>query len=109
MKQREERRDRTIRVGERRRKRHLAYSHPDGVVDCVCEFSAWKFAKWSGRGCDCRGRKRGDPKRSCGVCTDPFAYRPAVRERIAAKRACRRLRADPHEDGARVVIGRARA
>ena len=107
MKKRECRRDRTYRLGERRRKRHLALNHPNGVVDCVCDLSVWKFDKDTGRGCGCRGRKYGQPKRGAGPC---FHYgrdlRPAVVDRITAKRWCRRVRSELLADVDRTEIVR---
>jgi hypothetical protein len=90
MEKREERRDRTVRIGERRRRVHLSAAHPGGVVDCVCERSAWWFAKRRALGCDCRGRRRGAPKCGRGMCAGgAYGYRDAVRARIAAARDCR--------------------
>ena len=88
VKKREERRDRTIRYGERARKIHLEWVHPNGVVDCVCERSAWKFAKGKSMGCNCRrvGSRTG-PKVVYGGCHDGIrGYHPCVIERIAGKR-----------------------
>jgi hypothetical protein len=93
MKKREIRRDRTIRKGTRRRRDHLKFKHPTGVVDCVCELSVWRFAKRKGLGCEqCRGRTYGNPKVSNGLCTrvDDAKYRAAVEERIAGKRLVKR-------------------
>jgi hypothetical protein len=87
MKKREDRRDRTIRKGERRRKDHLRRNHSRGVADCVCEFSTWRFAKRKGLGCEiCRGRRHGNPKIGGGLCSGEWAWRPAVATRIAGKR-----------------------
>lgn len=88
MKKREVRRDRTIRKGTRRRRDHLKFKHPDGVVDCVCELSVWRFAKRKGLGCEkCRGRTFGNPKVGNGLCTRADGkYRVAVEQRIAGKR-----------------------
>ncbi len=88
MEGREERRDRTIRYGERARKIHLRIVHPDGVVDCVCERSAWKFAKGKSMGCGCRRVQRGlSPKIPGSLCHDGRGgYHPCVRERILGKR-----------------------
>jgi hypothetical protein len=91
MEKREDRRDRTIRYGERARKTHLRVVHPSGVVDCVCERSAWKFAKGKAVGCSCRrvGRRTG-PKVVFGGCHDGVrGYHPSVAERIAGKRLAR--------------------
>lgn len=88
MEDREKRRDRTIRYGERARKTHLRIVHPDGVVDCVCERSAWKFAKGKSMGCGCRrnGHRTG-PKVVFGGCHDgDRGYHPCVVERIAGNR-----------------------
>jgi hypothetical protein len=88
VKKREDRRDRTQRKGFRRRRDHLQWKHPDGVVDCVCELSIWRFAKRKGLGCEkCRGRCPGNPKVSRGLCKR--GYRPGVIERIAGKRIAR--------------------
>ncbi len=87
-KDREDRRDRTVRVGARRRKLHLARVHPDGALDCPCERSVWWFAKRRALGCDCRGRKHGAPKTGCGMCGG-WEYRDAVRDRIDGKRLVR--------------------
>jgi hypothetical protein len=99
MEKREDRRDRTIRKGERRRKDHLRRNHPSGVVDCACEHSAWRFAKRKGLGCElCRGRTHGNPKLGSGVCCG-YGWRPAVVVRIAGKRLARAwLRSVDHEN-----------
>jgi hypothetical protein len=88
LKAREERRDRTIRYGERARKLHLRRVHPNGVVDCVCEFSAWKFAKGKSLGCGCRRRGRGcSPKVVASMCHDGRGgYHPSTMRRIEGKR-----------------------
>jgi len=87
MKKREDRRDRTIRKGARRRKDHLRRNHPDGVVDCICEFSVWRFAKRKGLGCEkCRGRRHGNPKYGVGLCAGVGEMREAVVTRIVGKR-----------------------
>jgi hypothetical protein len=85
---REERRDRTIRYGERARKEHLRVAHPDGVVDCVCERSAWKFAKGKSMGCHCRRAPPGRPKVVQSMCHRGDGYHPSVRQRIDGKRLC---------------------
>lgn len=91
MKKREVRRDRTYRKGARRRRDHLRAVHPNGVIDCVCELSVWRFAKRKGLGCEkCRGRMPGNPKVPCGLCSrGDNKWRPAVVERIAGKRLVR--------------------
>jgi hypothetical protein len=87
MKKRAARRDRTIRKGARRRKDHLERNHPNGVVDCICELSVWRFAKRKGLGCEsCRGRRHGNPKIGGGLCSGEWDWRPSVAERIAGKR-----------------------
>ena len=88
MKKREDRRDRTIRYGESARKVHLRTRHPDGVVDCICERSAWKFAKGKSLGCPCRRVQRSlSPKIAGSLCHDGVrGYHPCVAERIAGKR-----------------------
>lgn len=87
MKKREDRRDRTIRYGEAARKTHLRVVHPDGVVDCVCERSAWRFAKRKSLGCGCRRVQRGlSPKIAGSLCHGGGGYHPCVVERIAGKR-----------------------
>lgn len=93
---REERRDRTIRYGERARKLHLRRIHPDGVVDCVCEFSVWKFAKGKSLGCGCRRRGRGcSPKVTASLChRGAGGYHPSVRLRIDGRRLARAWLAD---------------
>ena len=91
MEGREKRRDRTIRYGERARKEHLRVIHPDGVVDCVCDRSAWKFAKGKSLGCHCRRRGRNcSPKVVASMCHDGSSgYHPCVRERIDGNRDAR--------------------
>jgi len=86
MEDREKRRDRTIRYGERARKIHLARVHPDGVVDCVCERSAWKFAKGKSMGCHCRRVQRSLSPKIAGSLCHGGGYHPCVIERIASKR-----------------------
>jgi hypothetical protein len=88
VKKREKRRDQTIRYGERARKIHLSRVHPDGVVDCVCEFSAWKFAKGKSMGCHCRRVQRSlSPKIAGSLCHDGVrGWHPCVAERIDGKR-----------------------
>jgi hypothetical protein len=88
MEDREKRRDRTIRYGERARKVHLQWRHPDGVIDCVCEKSAWKFAKGKSLGCGCRRvQKSLSPKVPGSLChTGDGDYHPCVAQRIAGKR-----------------------
>lgn len=88
MKKREDRRDRTIRYGESARKVHLRWVHPDGVVDCACEQSAWFFAKGKSMGCRCRRTQKSlSPKIPGSLCHGAgYDYHPCVRERIAGKR-----------------------
>jgi hypothetical protein len=84
MKKREQRRDRTWRKGATRRREHLRIVHPNGVVDCVCGRSVWRFAKRRALECDCRSRRHGNPKLGWGPCAD--LVHQAVRERIAWRR-----------------------
>lgn len=85
LKKREDRRDRSWRYGARARREHLRVVHPNGQPDCVCENSIWYFEKRKALGCNCRGRKHGQPKRGVGICCG-FDLRPAVEERIAGRR-----------------------
>jgi hypothetical protein len=92
MEGREKRRDRTIRYGERARRIHLSWVHPDGAVDCICELSVWFFAKGKSLGCRCRKHGRGcSPKLACSLCHGggERGYHPGVVERIAGKRLAR--------------------
>lgn len=90
MEDREKRRDRTIRYGERARKIHLAWIHPNGVIDCVCERSAWKFAKGKSMGCRCRRVQRSlSPKIAGSLCHGETGYHPSVLQRIEGKRLAR--------------------
>ena len=92
MEKREERRDRTIRYGERARGVHLRVVHPDGAIDCVCERSAWFFAKKKSLGCSCKKHVRqsfGSPKLAGSLChlgRSVRGYHPGVAERIAGRR-----------------------
>jgi len=92
MEKREERRDRTIRHGERSRRDHLRVNHPSGVVDCVCERSVWWFAKRKSLGCSCRKHVRpgfGSPKLVGSLCHlggSERGYHPAIAERIDGRR-----------------------
>lgn len=91
MEDREKRRDRTIRYGERARKLHLSWRHPEGALDCICERSAWKFAKGKSLGCPCRRVQRSlSPKISGSLCHDGVrGYHPSVVERIEGNRLAR--------------------
>lgn len=84
MEPRERRRDRDWRYGARARREHLRVVHPDGVVDCACERSAFFFKKRKSVGCNCRGRTKSNPKFGRGPCAR--GWRPAVRERIEGRR-----------------------
>lgn len=94
LKAREDRRDRSIRYGERARKLHLRRVHPNGVVDCACERSVWKFAKGKSLGCKCRRRGKGcSPKVVASLCHrggNGEGYHLSVRERINGKRLTRK-------------------
>ena len=92
MKVREARRDRSWRYARRAQGAHLRAVHPDGRVDCPCEQSVGFFAKRKAVGCDCRKRRRGQPKVSRGPCYGP-EVRDAVRTRIEGRRVCDRWRA----------------
>lgn len=70
MKHREARRDSSYRASKRAQRVHLSMVHPTGKVDCVCEKSAWFFRKRKSVGCDCRGRRHGQPKLGRGPCCD---------------------------------------
>lgn len=90
MEGREKRRDRTIRYGERTRRVHLSRVHPTGPVDCICELSAWFFAKGKSVGCRCRRVQRGlSPKIAGSLCHGGGGYHPCVIERIEGKRLAR--------------------
>ena len=89
MEKRESRRDWTIRVGERRRKLHVGAVHPEGVLDCECERSAWRFAKRTALGCKCRRRWPGRPKLALSLCHGAGCYHLSVVERIAGRRLVR--------------------
>jgi hypothetical protein len=91
-KKRQDRRDRTIRYGERARAEHLRVVHPDGVVDCVCECSVWWFAKRKSLGCSCRKHVRsgfGSPKLAGSLChlvRSLRGYHPSMVARIDGRR-----------------------
>lgn len=87
LKKREDRRDRTMRYGARARKIHLRTVHPNGAVDCVCEFSVWKFAKGKSLGCHCRKKIYGNPKIGTGICHNYDDLNN--RQRIDSRRLCR--------------------
>jgi hypothetical protein len=89
MEAREARRDRTVRYGERARKIHLSKVHPNGNIDCVCEQSAWFFAKRKAVGCGCRRMNPSlGPKIAASLCHGGSGYHPSVKQRIAGKRLC---------------------
>lgn len=48
--------------------------------------------------CDCRRRKRGNPKVGTGPCYGYGCMRAAVRDRIEGKREVRRWKCDPERD-----------
>lgn len=48
------------------------------------------FKKRGTLSCDCRHRHHGNPKVGRGCCTRSMDWRPAVEERIAGKRFCRK-------------------
>ena len=86
MKKREDRRDRTIRYGERTRREHMRVVHPDGTPDCICEQSVWWFARKKSVGCNCRRRWPGRPKLALSLCHGGGGYHPSVVERVAGRR-----------------------
>ena len=86
MDKREDRRDRTVRCGERSRREHVRVVHPNGTPDCICEQSAWWFAKRKSLGCNCRRRRPGRPKLALSLCHGAGCYHPSVVERIAGRR-----------------------
>jgi hypothetical protein len=67
----------------------LRQAHPNGPVDCVCEQSAWFFAKGKAVGCRCRRRCPGRPKLALSLCHGGRCYHPSVVERIAGNRLAR--------------------
>ncbi len=91
MEDRERRRDRSIRYGERARRVHLRFVHPKGPVDCICEQSAWFFAKGKSLGCPCRRVQRSLSPKIPGSLCHGFGgdYHPCVIQRIAGKRLTR--------------------
>ena len=94
-----ERRRRTVEKGRARRDQHLRLVHPNGVLDCACEHSAWMFAKRHGLGCrGCRKRRHGNPKLGWGPCAE--LVRQAVIERRAGRRLVRAwARVEDLDDG----------
>ncbi len=84
MKKREDRRDRTLRAAQRIYREHVRWVHRfDGVEcigTCICEESVRYFAKRKAVGCDCRGRKHGQPKLGTGTCHG-LDTRPSLIER----------------------------
>jgi hypothetical protein len=80
--QRERRRDLTYRAALRAQREHLQVVHPDGRPDCACERSPLYFRKRKSLGCDCRGRKHGNPKIGTGACHGGHR-RLAVEQRVA--------------------------
>ena len=89
MEKRESRRDRTYRYGLRARRVHLRVVHPNGTPDCICEKSAWFFAKAKSVGCRCRRKKRGNPKVGASLCAGCGSYHESVKERIRGRRLAR--------------------
>lgn len=51
-------------------------------------FCVGRYRKGKAVGCNCRKRKRGQPKRGGGICYSPN-LRPSVMKRIQNKRLCR--------------------
>jgi len=81
---------RTLTVASRRRAWHLARIHAGdvGQVDCVCELAPTYFAKRGAVACDCRKRRKGNPRVARGMCNI------GDRERIYEWRLEARLLAD---------------
>jgi hypothetical protein len=79
---REKRRDMTWRKVRRTQLVHFKVVHPNGTLDCPCEFSVWMFAKRKPVGCGCRKKKFGQPKSGSGVCH-------SIGESIRARRSWR--------------------
>ena len=86
---RRRRRALTRRVARQRRALHLARLHPDGAVDCPCELAGTWFARRSALGCNCRRRRRGQPRQGRGVCG--IGARDAIYRDRCARRRCRDL------------------
>lgn len=80
---REDRRDRTHRYAVRAWKVWGARmgNDPD-------RWGVGRYRKGKAIGCDCRGRKHGQPKRSTGCCYGS-AWRPSAHERTVNRRLCR--------------------
>ena len=85
-KTRGERRDRTWRYAAWAQRTHFRVIHPDGVLDCACERSIWRFAK--GKAVSCHSSKRrGTPKLPASLCHwQEGGYHDRVCQRIAGKR-----------------------
>jgi hypothetical protein len=79
---RRERRRRSWHYARRAKHVHLSLAHPDGAPDCACERSTWYFEKRKALGCDCRKRRRGQPKIGRGC----HGWRDAVAQRTAGRR-----------------------
>lgn len=58
---------------------------PDPLDWCV-----GRYRKGKSLGCNCRGRKHGQPKRGGGICT--LGWRPSAKERVAGKQLCAKWR-----------------
>lgn len=58
----------TLSHAHARKTDHLRMVHGSGDPDCVCELARTYFAKRRALGCDCRKRRRGNPKVDSGMC-----------------------------------------
>jgi hypothetical protein len=67
----------------RRARHHSSIVHQDGALDCVCEGASFYFSKRRALGCNCRKRRRGQPRVGIG---DKFD----ARRRIYQERRQRR-------------------
>lgn len=106
LEKREDRRDRTLRYATRAWKVWAArmgepelegWTIVDGkkvaVPNPPLKWCVGRYRKGKAIGCDCRGRKHGQPKRSTGCCYGGDV-RPSVAERQNNRRLCRRWAAD---------------
>jgi len=89
MKQREKRRDQTIRHGERAlRENQRVMVRESGEPWHADKTWAW-FAKGKAVGCRCRRSAKGRPKQRASMCGRGGDYHPSVHERIAGQRLAR--------------------
>ena len=99
MEKREDRRDRTLRYATRAWKVWAAKKAQPSLQDYDkagavkipvpdARFGIGHYRKGKAIGCDCRGRKHGQPKRGSGCCHGD--WRPSARERTLNRRLCRK-------------------